>query len=91
MGISIIIIIVLLVVFLVGANFLVINLQKRKIRKSAEKKGWKTTNISFRMPAGGNNLSGYQKFNVQFTDERGRKQNRKCRLRGPYSEVEWID
>ena len=89
MGISIAIIIVLLAFFVIGATMLVIQYQKEKIRQSAEKKGWRIQNISYRLTVGWRNASGIQEFVVRFMDEKGRSQSCTCRMRGPFSDVDW--
>jgi len=83
-------IIFLFAVFIIGANILVVNYQKQKIRGSAEKRGWKIQNISYRLSVGWNSDYGYQKFDVNFMDEKGRIQNYVAKLRGLFSDVDWI-
>ena len=89
MGISIFIIVILLLVFVVGANILGRNFQKRKIRRSAEKKGWKDLNISYHSLFGWDNPYGYQNYDVNFVDEQGQRRSARCQLRGPWSDVDW--
>lgn len=93
MGIAItfMILFFLAVVFVVGGNIVTINLQKQKIQVSAEKKGWKALNISFHFLFGWDNPYGYQNYDVDFVDEKGRTRSTKCKLRGPWSGVTWQD
>ena len=88
MMITISIIILILAIFIVGANTLTIRYQKQKIRGSAEKKGWKIINISYRFSLG-DNAFGYQKYDVDFVNEKGFTQNGTCKLRGLFSGVDW--
>jgi len=79
----------LVVVFSIGANLFLINLQKQKIRVSAEKKGWQTLNISYHFLFGWDNPYGYQNYDVDLVNEKGQAQSTKCKLRGPWSDVDW--
>jgi hypothetical protein len=88
--ILIVAIVFLFICFLIGANFLAINYLKQKIHRSAEKKGWRIVNILYHYTPGWDKDYSFQKFEVDFIDEQGRNQKGACRLRGPFSAVDWI-
>ena len=87
--ILIVLVIFLFIIFIIGANILVINYQKQKIRRSAEKKDLRILSISYHYSPGWGKDYGFQKFEVDFIDEQGRNQKGTCRLRGLFSAVNW--